>query len=184
MKISDTEGFVLVAKCIKNTRKSKAKIRFDFNVCDDKEILSQEGGRVYLICVNDIIYKIGYSRSKNGIKGTLSFYQSAMGGKPSIRTFGVHELIYRELENSKNVFVYVKYSPKIKNQKIIGLNKKHQIDVSPAHEFENVCKKDYQDFEKGSYPKWNYQEKNKEWPKDIQNALNRQIRKQINKKRN
>ena len=181
MKIQDTKNFVLVAKCIKNTKQSKALIRFDYSICQDKKLINKEGGRVYLICVNDEIYKIGYSIGKNGIKGTLSFYEGAMGGKPSIRSFGIHKLINKELKKNKKVCIYVKYSNS-KKQTIYGLNREHHIQVSPAKEFENVCKKDYYEFENGRYPKWNFQENGKQWPKDIQLSHNKQRKKQIDKR--
>ncbi len=184
MKIQDTKGFVLIAKCIKNTKQSKALIRFDYSVCKDKQLIKKRGGRVYLICVNDEIYKIGYSIDKNGMKGTLGFYQGAMAGKPSIRSYGIHKLINKELEKSKNVSVYVKYSKKIKiDSLIIGLNKEHSIQVSPSKEFEDICKKDYYEFEEIKYPKWNFQENGKQWPKDIQLSHNQHGKKQIDKRK-
>lgn len=152
MKIQDTKGFVLIAVCIKNTR--KALIRFDYSICEEDSLLSKEGGRVYLVCVNDEIYKIGYSIDKNGMRGTLDFYEGAMGGKPSIRSYGIHKLIKRELDKGNKVSVCVKYAPQISMKKpIVGLNKNHNIKISPAKEFENICKKDYYNFEKGKYPK-------------------------------
>ncbi len=182
MKIQDTKEFILIANCIKNTTKSKAKVRFDYSVCKNKELLKKEGGRVYLICVNDVIYKIGYSIGKSGIKGTLSFYEGAMGGKPSIRSYGVHTLIYRELKKGNRVSIYVKHSPLQKKAVICGLYKKHTVQISPAKEFENVCKKDYYEFENGKYPKWNFQENNEQWPKDIQLKHNIHRKKQIDKR--
>ena len=74
---------MLVAKCIKNPTNSLAKIKFNFNVCEDKLLLKRKGGRVYLICVNDVIYKVGYSIDKNSINGTLNFYEGPMEGKPT-----------------------------------------------------------------------------------------------------
>ena len=47
MKIQDTKGFVLVAKCVKNTTGSKAFIRFDYSVCNDKNLINKEGGRAF-----------------------------------------------------------------------------------------------------------------------------------------
>ena len=181
MKIQDTKGFLLVAQCIKNKTKSKALIRFDYSVCEDKTILNRSSGRVYLICVNDKIYKIGYSTQKKGIKGTLGFYQGAMGGKPSIRSFGIHILISKELDKGNKVYIYVKHSES-KTERIFCLNKVHIISVSPSKDFESACKKDYYDFENGKYPKWNFQEKNEQWPKDIQLAHNKQRKAQIDKR--
>ena len=185
MKIQDTKEFVLVAKCIKNTGKSIAKIKFDYSFCKDKNLIKKAGGRVYLICVNDVIYKIGYSRAKSGMKGTLGSYEGSMGGKPGINRYGIHILINDELNKENDVSIYVKYSPVIKLEKpIMGLNKKHKIETSPAHEFEDICKEDYTDFEKGRFPKWNYQEKREQWPQKIQKKHNRHRANQIEKNKN
>ena len=183
MKIQDTKGFVLIAKCIKNTRKSKALIRFDYSVCEDNDLIKKRGGRVYLICVDDEIYKIGCSIDKNGMKGTLGVYQGAMGGKPGIRSYGIHKLINKELKKGNKVSIYVKYAPQISMTKpIIGLNKKRNIKISPAKEFEDICKEDYFDFEKQKYPKWNFQERGEQWPHDIQISHNKHRKKQIDKR--
>ena len=181
MKIQDAKGFVCVAKCIRNTSQSKAKIKFNF--CKDRNLIKKEGGRVYLICVNDVIYKIGYSRVKSGMKGTLGAYEGSMGGKPGINRYGIHILINNELNKGNDVSIYVKYSPVIKLEKpIMGLNKKHKkIETSLAHEFEDICKKDYNDFEKGRFPKWNFQENREQWPKEIQKKHNRHRANQIEK---
>ena len=184
MKIQDTRGFVLIAKCIKNTSQSKALMRFDYSVCEDKDLIKKRGGRVYLICVDDEIYKIGYSIDKNGMKGTLGFYEGSMSGKPSIRSYGVHKLINIELEKGNKVSIYVKYAPQISMKKpIIGLNKKRNIKISPAKEFEDICKKDYLDFEQQQkYPNWNFQENREQWPHDIQISHNKHRKKQIDKR--
>ena len=51
MKIQDTKDFVLVAKCIKNTKQSKALIRFDYSVCDNKKLINKEGGKsIFNLC--------------------------------------------------------------------------------------------------------------------------------------
>ena len=41
-----------------------------------------------------------------------------MGGKPSIRSFGIHKLINKELKKGKKVCVYVKYSKAKKQNNI------------------------------------------------------------------
>ena len=71
-----------------------------------KDMLTSNAGRVYLMVVDGVIKKIGGSVSKGGIKSTMSFYESA-NGRPSIRSFGIQQLIFEELEAGKAVEIFL-----------------------------------------------------------------------------
>ena len=45
---------------------------------------------VYLFAVENLIYKIGFTRGKGGINASMNFYQGALGESPSLRSFGIH----------------------------------------------------------------------------------------------
>ena len=155
-----------ITKCNNNIRK---KIQIEW--IGDNEVLTSPNGRVYLIVVNGIIYKIGGSQAKGGIKGTWAPYiNSALSGAPSTRTYGIHILIRKELNKKNKVEIYMIQSPKVK-VKIPGLFKHTLKNVSPFKEMEKQCLQDYIDYV-GNFPIWNFQEASKPWPISIQNQCN------------
>ena len=114
---------------------------------------------VYLIIVNKKIKKIGGSQCKGGIKATMGFYTSAMQGGPSIRSYGIHLLIKKELEKHKKVEIYMIVSKEIRT-KIKGLFKAHKGKVVAFKEMEERCNEDYKSII-GEYPEWHFQSKGK-----------------------
>jgi hypothetical protein len=55
----------------------------------NQNILKENVGRVYLICVNSEIKKIGGSEDAGGMKGTLNIYRDGgLNGQPSPRSIG------------------------------------------------------------------------------------------------
>ncbi|HVT75213.1 MAG TPA: hypothetical protein VHD69_02265 [Candidatus Paceibacterota bacterium] len=137
----------------------------------EQEILKDSSGRIYLIVVDGVIKKIGGSQSKGGIKSTLLFYQGGMQGGPSIRTFGIHLLIRRELEQNKKVEIYMITSKKTKTL-VKGLFSEDEAEVAAFKDMEDKCKKDYKETE-GVYPPWNFQERGEAWAQDILRAHNK-----------
>jgi len=136
------------------------------------EILKDKSGRVYLIVVNGVIYKIGGSVDKKGILGTMSWYENnALSGAPSTRTHGIHMLVYDELKKGNNVEVYMILSNKVEAP-VKGLFGEKTMMVSiDFKEMENLCKSDY--FSKcDKYPKWNFQENNEQWPIELVESCN------------
>ncbi len=165
MKITSVRNCIKIADVIKNTNKTKPLIIFDYKSCKDKSLLKLGVGRVYLFTSNKEIKKIGYSRDKGGIKNTLAFYQQGLGGRPSIRTLGIHYLLNEEIEKDKKVEVYMILAEEVK-AKVRGLFEEVEQSISASHEMEERCKRDYYEIE-GSYPDWNYQENNKQMPQWI-----------------
>ena len=70
-------------------------------------MLRDNRGRVYILVVNGLIYKIGGSQSKGGIKNTIQSYVTCMKGSPSDRTFNIHKLMRQELDLNNSVEVYM-----------------------------------------------------------------------------
>lgn len=137
----------------------------------DKKILKDNSGRIYLIVIDEKIVKIGKSKSKGGIRSTMSFYQGGMQGGPSIRTYGIHILLKEELEKGKKAEIYMIPSKKVK-MLIKGLFDEEEIEVTPdILDMESKCKGDYLK-EKGEYPPWNFQERGEPWRQDISRGLN------------
>lgn len=173
MNIKDVKTGFKIAEVVldKKHRQNHIKINFLPEIIDEKgrisenSILKSNTGRVYIITVDGIIKKIGGSQSKGGIKATLSFYQSAMQGGPSLRSYGVHLLIKESLEKGSRVEIYMIISQGVKAP-VKGLFSEEKMKVSAFKEMENKCKKDYKSVE-GDLPEWNFQERGVPWPKKI-----------------
>lgn len=128
----------------------------------DESILKNEDGRVYLLCSDGIIKKIGGSQSKGGIKATMSFYVNSMQGSPGKPRFILHLLIRDELMKGRVFTLHMITSPKVFSE-INGLYSKIKIPIAAFKEMEDLCKKDYFQLMK-RYPDWNFQENNKDYP--------------------
>jgi hypothetical protein len=134
--------------------------------------LKDNSGRVYLIVVDDVIYKIGGSQCKGGIKGTWGPYCGGMGGSPSVRTYGIPILIREKLDNGSKVELYMIPSEKV-FAPVKGLfgEEDRQVGID-FKAIEDKCKEDYKSIV-GNYPKWNFQERNQPWPRYIQEGCNK-----------
>ena len=64
------QNLVYIGRVVQNLSGSRNKWKVEY-VCD-KTIQKKENGRVYLIVVNDEIYKIGSSAATAGIKSTFA----------------------------------------------------------------------------------------------------------------
>ena len=106
MNITKIQTALLIGKFAFNDGTSKARLKINYeNLL--KEVLKNDAGRVYLIVINGEVYKIGGSVAKGGIKSTMSFYVSGNTGRPSIRSFGINQLIYEALMKGEEVSVYM-----------------------------------------------------------------------------
>jgi hypothetical protein len=133
---------------------------------EDVPFLADNAGRVYILCVDGIIKKIGGSVCKGGIKSTMSFYLSGNTGRPSIRSFGINMFMYDAISNGSKVEVYL-----INSQPVIaevsGLFGTTTQTISAFKEMEEQCISDYITLT-DEYPEWNYQEQGKAWAGYIQ----------------
>lgn len=180
MKISEVKTAFKIADVVKNKEHKKNHIKFNYveNLIDesgnklDKKFLSKRVGFVYLIVVNEIIRKIGGSQGKGGIKSTMGFYQDAMQGGPSIRSYGIHLLIKRELDKGNKVEFYVILSKEAETE-IKGLFEKHREKIVAYKEMEEKCNEDFFSVEK-KYPDWHFQSRGKgkgyRWPEWVRDS--------------
>jgi len=183
MNIEDVKTAFKVADVVLDKEHEKNYIKFVFlsELFDekgkklDKSILRDKRGRVYIITVDGVIKKIGGSIDKGGIKATLSFYQAAMQGRPSLRSYGTHLLIKEALEKGSSVEIYMITSTGIEAP-IKGLfSEKAAIKmVAVFKEMEDRCKEDYNQIE-GTYPEWNFQERGVPWPAYLQESHNKYL---------
>jgi hypothetical protein len=133
------------------------KVKFEKTIT--MEQLKSTIGRVYMIVVDDIIYKIGYTDDQQGIIN-LAGYGVGNGGGPSNRTCGIHYLIAEKLFLREKVEFYVKWAEVIQNVTIGGLTKKYSEsrDISSGRISEEVILNEYKKLTNNQVPIWNKQE--------------------------
>tara|TARA_R110000772_G_scaffold20466_3_gene56814 strand:- start:6815 stop:7411 length:597 start_codon:yes stop_codon:yes gene_type:complete len=172
MNISNVIGRIKVCGITLNESSDKRNMwNIGWNKECDTNVLTQDNGRCYFIVVNEVIYKIGYSDSKGGIKNTLSSYKGGNSGRPSDRTHGIHILITQELLKGNSVDIYFTYNENIEVpvKTMDGKTTTIITSISGKHlELENV--KLYLEAENNEFPIWNFQEQNKSWPFYIQES--------------
>ena len=167
MHISNVKTATMVGKFALNDGPSKARLKLNYENIDNK-ILKDDAGRVYLLVKDGEIMKIGGSVSKGGIKSTMSFYVSANTGRPSIRSFGINQLVHESIMSGAEVSVYMITSVQV-FAPVKGLFGAETMSISAFKEMEEKCLRDYVASE-GCYPAWNYQESGKPWEQYIQEA--------------
>jgi len=169
--ISKNERIVYVGQVvykqprIENTPENKWKGKWDIKYECGKDIQIKENGRIYLIVVNDKIYKIGSSSGKGGIKATFGFYKE-VNRSHSISRIGVHVLIQELLDAGKEVKIYTLFNDPIQVV-AYGLSSANEVITYPdVKVMEDACRVDYKKIY-GKYPEWNFQENGEEWPEYI-----------------
>jgi len=188
MNIKDVKTAFKIADVVLDKQHKQNHIKIDYlsELVDEKEnkvgknILRDDAGRVYIIAVDGVIKKIGGSQSKGGIKATLSFYQSAMQGGPSLRSYGIHLLIKEALEKGKKVEIYLITSKSVRAS-VKGLFSEKRKDTNVFKEMEDKCKEDYKKIE-GDFPEWNYQERAVPWPRNIHKSYVKFLTKRVKRR--
>lgn len=178
MHIKDVKTAIKVGNFVLR-KANRNKINFQFSPDLDKKLISDDSARIYLITQDGIIKKIGGSIQRGGIKGTISFYVSAMTGSPGRPRFIVHLLIEKALENGSNVAVYMIASPKTSAQ-VSGLYRTKKMKIASFKEMEDLCKYDYYSREK-RYPDWNFQENHQPYPANLEEEFMAYHRRRLRK---
>jgi hypothetical protein len=164
MKISTLPNVIKVCDITLNTTDSNNM--WDTNWIGSNDILTQNNGRCYFIVVDGVIYKIGYSDSKKGIKNTIGSYKSSgNSGSPSDRTHGIHIFIAEELLKGKKVEIFFMYNEMINIDITLmdgSVTTVTQSISGKILEMENL--KLYKKLNNDSFPKWNFQESGTTWP--------------------
>lgn len=167
-----------VAEVVLNTDpETKVALKMLWDSSVPKSMLKDPAGRVYIIAVDDVIYKIGGSQAGGGIRGTWSSYCSGNSGRPSDRTYGINVLIQEQIALGKKVEVYLIQSEQVEAQ-VTGLFNKETQKISAFKEMERKCLNDYVTIEE-KFPEWNFKEANKAWPKYIQEGRLELIKKNM-----
>jgi hypothetical protein len=188
MNIEDVKTTFKIADVVLNKKHPKNHIKFNYlkDIEDEngqklgKNTLTKRVGFVYLIVIDRKIRKIGGSQGKGGIKSTMNFYEGAMQGGPSIRSYGIHLLIKKELERGRRVEMYVIVSKEIKTE-IKGLFGTHKAKVVAFKEMEEKCNEDYKSRTE-KYPDWHFQSRGRgkgyRWPEWVRKSYKKYIGKQ------
>ena len=158
---------------------NKLKLKWDTGI--SSRLKTDELGWVYFILVDDELVKIGQTSAKNGIKGCLSFYESAGTDDCRDNRWTINYLMREAMELGKKVEWYAQYSPKV-SVPVMSLTgtKTMQVPVS-AKEMERACIEEYVS-NVGDYPKWNFQESGKRAPKHILREFNEYTAKRLKEK--
>jgi hypothetical protein len=166
MFIENVKNFTKACEIIKNNGPSKKHLTCQWYI--DNDLKKDNRSRIYIITSNGVIKKIGGSECKGGIQSTISFYESANTGKPSISRFAVQWMILEEIKKGNKIEVYFTFIENIK-VKVKGLFSEQTIETLPSFKSsEHICLMEYRSIE-GSFPEWNNQEgKKKSWPKEIE----------------
>jgi hypothetical protein len=176
MKISD----VKIAIKIADVEFVEGSTTLNFNYLEEikdengktlnKNILTKNHARVYLIVVDGEIKKIGGSKCKGGIKKTLSIYRDGgQKGRPNLRRSSVlWYFLYRTILEKKKIEFYMIYQDNFeyKIKGLFGFNKVKEAYISYKL-MEKCCIDDYLEKENGNYPDWNVQEQAGDWPDEV-----------------
>jgi hypothetical protein len=172
INVIDIPNIQYIGDIVPKDTKSKGKWKIDYKC--SKEIQKQENGRIYFIVVNGEIYKIGASAGEGGIKTTFAFYENGLSGSPSLRSFGIHILIQKEIDAGHKVQIYTLFIDPITIQ-ISGISSTKEVVTYPDIKvLENLCREDYK-LVYGKYPNWNFQENVEKWPDEINAAYIEQV---------
>jgi len=172
INVKEIPNINYIGDIVSKDTKSKGKWKLDYKC--SKELQKQENGRIYFIVINEIIYKIGSSACEGGIKTTFAFYEGGLGGSPSIRTFGIHVLIQKELNAGNIIQIYALFIEPI-NIQISGISSVKEVVTYPDIKvLEDLCREDYK-LIYGKYPCWNFQENAEKWPEEINTAYVQQV---------
>lgn len=175
MKIQDVKTAFKIADVIWNGKGTRLLFKYLTVIKDEKgkvlsqNILTENVARVYLIVVNDEIYKIGGSQDKGGMKGTLRIYQDGgIKGRPSIRSFGVWYFLFYTITRGAKIEIYMIYQENFTTN-VKGLLGFHVVNNAAISYklMEECCINDFRKNERGAYPKWNIQEQGADWPLEI-----------------
>lgn len=172
--INNITGFEKFGYFELNHSKSKSLIKL-IKYKTEKNQKNEKGSHIYLIVVNDLVYKLGCSTTK---LSNFAGYGVGNSGQPSDRTTGIHYYIAKELFSKNKVEFYVKMCLKVDNFKItnlLGEEKIQTIEIDPKIIETNDLNAIKNKF--NMLPKWNKQEQGRknDWEITIKN-INRSIK--------
>ena len=161
MNISHITTMTRVGKIVKHSTNDK-KLMFEYDSAMTRELRKDERGRVYALCVDGKIVKIGGSQAKGGIDGTYSAYFSGFAKGMSERTYCVWNFITQAITNEKLVEVYCVWADTVTVSVPTMTGKVQQTIAVDFHAIENNFVNEYISIE-GEHPYLNMQESGRRW---------------------
>jgi len=161
MDISHITTMVRVGKVVNHLTNDR-KLMFEYNSAMTRELRKDERGRVYALCVDGKIVKIGGSQAKGGIDGTYSAYFSGFAPKMSLRTYCVWNFMKQAIDSGKIVEVYCVWADTVTVDVPTMTGSIQQTITIDYHAIENNFVNEYVQSE-GTYPFLNMQESGRKW---------------------
>ena len=161
MHISHITTMTRVGQVVKHPSHDK-KLAFNYDPAITRELRKDERGRVYALCIDGEIVKIGGSQAKGGIDGTYSAYFSGFAKGMSERTYCVWNFISRAIEYGEVVEVYCVWADTVTVQVPTMTGSVKQTIAIDFHAIENNFVNEYIALE-GKHPFLNMQESGRRW---------------------
>ena len=178
MHISEVSNAIYVGEVVEASKaysgsryvKYDKKLSLEYNDKFPKELRKKHVSMVYIITVNDIIFKIGQSSAEDGIGGCMSFYMSAGQDDPGQNRFTINYLMREERDSNNTIKIYFIYMDQIQVE-VPGLYGKELVwtPVS-AKAIEQLCLRQYKE-STSKLPVWNFQEKGEAIPTHIRESF-------------
>lgn len=148
--------------------KHKLALKYDDNF--PKDLRNKHVSMVYIITIEDEIYKIGQSSAEDGIHGCMNFYMGAGQDDPGQNRFTINYLMREQLALNKTIKIYFIYKDQVEVE-IPSLNGTEMVRTPvSAKVMEQVCLEQHKASE-NKYPVWNFQEKGESIPQHIREAF-------------
>ena len=127
-----------------------------------KEMQVDNRGRVYAICVDGVIEKLGGSSCVGGIAATFKWYMKGFNKGNSDRTFCCWNYMFKAINKGKKVEVYAVWAPLVEtNIPTMTSEDRKQISID-YHIIEKNFVNEYFNIE-NKYPYLNMQESGRKW---------------------
>lgn len=161
MHISNVKTMIRVGKVVKHNINPK-KLKFQYDEEMTREMRRDNRGRVYALCVDGIICKLGGSQAKGGIDGTYSAYFGGFAKGMSERTYCVWNFMQQAIEKGQTVEVYCVWAATVTIHVPTMYGSEEQRIAIDFHAIENNFVNEYLRVE-GRHPYLNMQESGKKW---------------------
>lgn len=149
---------------LSNHPRNKIGIVWDLDL-KNKYDINKQHTMAYCFVINDIIYKIGQTDSRSGIKGAMDFYIGAMTGEPGPSRFVCHLLIAEQLLLGNKAEVYVVMLSEPIKINLPGLYGFEDVETLTASKYiEALCINEFKLQNNHTLPIWNTQEQGASYP--------------------
>lgn len=161
MNIANIKTMTRIGKVV-NHATNPQKLAFEYAPSITREQRKDNRGRVYALCVDGEIAKLGGSQAKGGIDGTYSAYFAGFAKGMSERTYCVWNFMKQAIADGKTVEVYCVWADTVTIPVPTMYGAEEQTIAIDFHAIENNFVNEYVRVE-GDYPYLNMQESGRRW---------------------